>query len=338
MAEGQADTPQPEVVHGVTEQQLAQQAALRIIASEEPAEAKPEGKTEAQPEAKAEPEAKVEPEGETPQEAKPEELDWEKVKTFKRKFTVKGEGGVDEEVEVPLEELVPGYMRQKDYQRKTSELAKAREAAADEIRKSVEPKAKELDEKLQTYDAVLVATWAQETQGVNLDQLAQENPAEWAKAVQRINNLGAAINRVRTERAELAQRAQTEQKAVLAKSARAAIEELQRDIPGWSNDRYAQVLKAGKDHYGFQPEELNAITDPRAIKVLDDARQFRELKAAKPAVEKRVVDVPKVVKPGTAEKPDASADKWNKGMASLQRSGTTQSAVQLAKILLERSG
>lgn len=338
MAEGQAET-QPEVVANVSEAQLAHQAALRIIASENAApkdEAKPEP---AQPEGEAQAEAEAKPEGEAQEQPQVPEFDWEKVKTFEREFEIKGEGGVTEKVKLPLEELVPGYMRQQDYQRKTAELARAREAASEEIRKAVEPKAKELDEKLQTYDAVLVSALAQETQGVDLDRLAQDDPAAWAKAVQRINNLGSAINRVRNERAQIAQKAQEAQKEGLQKAAKEAIETLQRNIPGWNNDLYAKVLKAGNE-YGFAPEELNAITDPRAIQVLNDARQFRELKAAKPTVEKRVVEVPKVVKPGKANPPDdPSAEKWNKGMASLQRNpSNTQAAVQLARTLLERTG
>jgi hypothetical protein len=338
MAEAQAETPQAEFVPNVSEVQLAHQAALRIIASEEPADPKA-----AEPKAEAAPAQEAPAEGEAPAaEAAPAaevppEIDWAKIGKIEREFEIKGEGGVTEKVKLPLEELVPGYMRQQDYQRKTAELARAREAAADEIRKAVEPKAKELDEKLQTYDAVLVSALAAETKGVNLDQLAQENLAAWAQAVQRINNLGAAINQVRNERAQLAQRQHEAQKETLQKAARAAVEELQRDVPGWSNDLYANVLKAGRD-YGFSAEELNAITDPRAIKVLNDARQFRELKSAKPVVEKRVAEVPKVVKPGKAEVPDASAEKWNKGMASLRKSGSTQDAVQLARMMIERTG
>src|SRR5256885_9741661 len=102
MAEAQAET-QAEVVPNVTEAELAHQAPLRVIEAEE---SKPEVKADAQPET----ETKVEAEGETkPAESQPE-FDWEKVKTFKHKFTVKGEGGIDEEIEIPLEEMKSGFM------------------------------------------------------------------------------------------------------------------------------------------------------------------------------------------------------------------------------------
>src|SRR5262245_27363358 len=104
MADGQAET-QPEVVANVSEAQLAHQAALRIIGSEAPAEVT----EEAQPAT----EATAATEGEAPTETPQPEFDWEKVKAFKHKFKVKGEGGTDEEIEIPLEEMQSGYMRYK---------------------------------------------------------------------------------------------------------------------------------------------------------------------------------------------------------------------------------
>jgi hypothetical protein len=93
--------------------------------------------------------------------------------------------------------------------------------------------------------------------------------------------------------------------------------------------------------YGFKAEEVQSITDPRAIKVLDDARQWREFKAAKPATqEKKVTTVPKVVKPGTAEKPDPKATEWKGTMDRLQKSGGKDvgAAAALMKGLLQRDG
>lgn len=326
-AETQAQAPQA-TPENSTEESLAHQAALRIIASEEQ-----ETKAETQ-------ETKVEaqPDAETKVVGEPPAFEWEKVKAFKHKFTVKGEGGVDEEVEVPLEEMQSGYMRYKDYHRKTTELSKARDALTDEVRKAIDPKTKELDEKLQTYDQVLLAAM-QDQKNVDLDKLAQEDPAAWAQRVQAINRLGEAINRIRGERAEIARKSLEEQSANLEKVRRSAVEELQRDIPGWSNDLYSKILKTGTE-YGFKQEELNAITDPRAIKVLHEAMQFRALQKAKPQVEKRVVETPKPLKAGAAnEKPDASAEKWNSGMETLRRNPKdTGAAVRVAKLILERTG
>jgi hypothetical protein len=64
--------------------------------------------------------------------------------------------------------------------------------------------------------------------------------------------------------------------------------------------------------------------------------EYQRLKA-KPLVEKRSAPVaPKVVKPGAGEKPDAGAEQWDKGMARLQKSGHTNDAVAVAKLLLAR--
>jgi hypothetical protein len=63
--------------------------------------------------------------------------------------------------------------------------------------------------------------------------------------------------------------------------------------------------------------------------VLDDARQFRELKA-KPIGTKQVVKTPKVAKPGGAEKPQPN--EWKNDLAQLQKSGgkDEQAAIRLA--------
>ena len=42
------------------------------------------------------------------------------------------------------------------------------------------------------------------------------------------------------------------------------------------------------------------------IKVFHDAYQYRQLQQAKPEISKKVVAVPKVVKPGSADKPNTS--------------------------------
>ena len=101
---------------------------------------------------------------------------------------------------------------------------------------------------------------------------------------------------------------------------------------------YGKILKTGLD-YGFKKEEVNAFTDPRAIKVLHDAMQFRALKA-KPLVEKKVPpQAPKVTKPGGGEKADPQADTWKQGMDTFKKSGGKwQQGAALALELLKREG
>ena len=51
------------------------------------------------------------------------------------------------------------------------------------------------------------------------------------------------------------------------------------------------------------------VYDPRMVKVLNDAYQWRQLQSKKPEISKKVVTVPKIVKPGNNAKPDAATER-----------------------------
>jgi hypothetical protein len=270
------------------------------------------------------------------EETEEPEVDWEKLKALKRKIRVKNEAGEDEEAELTLEEMEKGVMLERDYRAKTARIAREREAVQAKIREAIEPKLKEYDEKLQIAEKAIWDTLMPEIQTINWNQLAKDNPAEWAQKYQYVQNVNAKLAQIQSERQRIAAEREIEIKAKMKKEAEEAVDILKTEIPGWSNDKYGQILKTGIEKYGFKAEEVNAITDPRAIKVLHDAMQYQALKA-KPIGEKRVApQAPKVVKPGAGEKPDANANKWTEGMARLQKTGKPQDAVEVAKLLLAR--
>ena len=286
------------------------------------------------------------PQEEEPQEAKPEEAEEEEkpdetqedqedqVEVRKHKLTVKAEDGSDVEVEVDDEELKKGFMLERAFRMKTAQIARERESLQTKIKEAIEPKLKEYEEKLQIAEQAIWHTLAPEIQNVDWNKLASENPAEWAVKYQHVQNVNTKLAQVQAERQKIEQARQQEVQEQLKKAAEESVERLKEDIPNWNNDLYGKILKAGIEQYGFKPEEVNAITDHRAIKVLYDAMQYQALRA-KPLVEKRLPSkAPKVMKPGAGEKPDAKARQWNEGMARLQKTGKTQDAVELAKLYL----
>jgi len=253
----------------------------------------------------------------------------------KHKLTVKAEDGSDLDVEVDDEELKKGYMLERAFRMKTAQLARQKEAMQAELKSAIEPKLKEYDEKLQLAEQAIWHSLGPELKTIDWNKLATENPAEWAQKYQQVQNINAQLSHIQAERQRIAGERDNEMKATLKKQAEEAVEILKTEVPGWSNDLYGKILKTGTE-YGFKTDEVNAITDHRAIKVLHDAMKYRELKA-KPVVEKRAVpQAPKVAKPGSGEKPDAGADEWNKGMAKLKQSGRTDDAFVVAKMLLAR--
>lgn len=315
MEESQA----PEAAQFVSEGQLAHQAALRIIESEE--QAKPE--TEAAPKDE---EPKEEVKEET-QEAKAEEV---KAEIRRLKLKYKGEELEKEEPEV-IELAQKGF----DYMQNIQALAKERDEFRSTSKKQLEAKVKEYDDRLQLAEQAIWQTLMPEIQSIDWNKLAQENPSEWAQKYQYVQGVNAKLAQIQAERQKINQQREVEQQTQMQSQAKQAVEVLQKDIPGWSNDLYAKILKSGVDS-GFDQKEVNAITDPRAIKVLWKAMQFDELQRAKAQVEKKVAAAPKVAKPGAGEKPDPSAEAWNKGMAKLNQSGgrDMRVATELAKRFL----
>jgi hypothetical protein len=290
--------------------------------------------TKAQPET----EAKEEQPEETQEEATETEAE-EQPQPEKRtyKVRVKSEDGSDLEEEVDEDTLISGYMKDRDYRAKTAQLAREREAAQAKIKEAVEPKLREYETQLETYKQAVLKLADPEAMSADLNKLAETDPARAQLLFFKRLEINQTLQAVAQEQHKIATQRQQEMQESMQKQAREAIDALQRDIPGWSNELYGKVLKTGKDQYGFKAEEVNAITDPRAIKVLHDAMKYQELKAAKPQVGKKVVTVPKVVKPGTtSEKSDPVAEKWNEGMAKLKKSGRTEDAVAVAKLMLAR--
>lgn len=278
------------------------------------AEAKPDGAQPVEEAPKEEAEATTE---ETTEESSQPEI-------RKHKLKVKTDDGADEEIEVDEEELKRGYMKSKDYSVKTAQVAREREAIQAKVREAVEPKVKEYADKLQMAEQLILQSVLPDFQNVDMDRLAVENPAEWASKFQKLQKVQAQLGHIQAEKARLAAQADEETQKTLQKQIREAHEVLTTEIPDWSKETYGKILDTGKQ-YGFKPEEVNAITDPRAIKVLNDARLWREFKA-KPAATKKV-DVPKVVKPGTAEKPDPKSEARKAQMDQLKKSGNSKDAM-----------
>jgi len=162
---------------------------------------------------------------------------------------------------------------------------------------------------------------AQEFQGVNLDQLAESDPAEYVRISNRLNKFNQSIQGIQHQLQQVAQ-SQVEyiNNEILPKT-RAQI---QRELPNWTDDLQIAAGKA----YGFAPEEVTNIPDPRMIKVLHDAHQYQQIKSQKSVAEKKVIAKPKVVRPGTKQ----SVKNTGEAISIAKKTGKIQDA---ARAILE---
>jgi hypothetical protein len=218
----------------------------------------------------------------------------------KYRVTVKNDAGEDEEQDLSLEELAAGFMLQRDYTRKTQEIAQIRQQTQQQYQQAVSQAQQAAFERIEQLQALVMQTAAPELDGVNWAQLAAQDPAEYVRLQARQQQLAQVFNHLEAQKAQhhnqLTQHQQQQRDQAIAQSA----DYLKREIPGFNAQKYQETLKAGAD-YGFAPDELNNVVDGRMVRVLHDAAQWRALQKAKPAAVKKVQAAPKVIKPSAPQ-------------------------------------
>jgi hypothetical protein len=238
--------------------------------------------------------------------------------------TVKTEGGGSETLKVSLKELESGYMMDKDYRRKTAELARARESLTQEVQKMVEPERQQYVQNLQVLQQAIMTMTAPELQNINWEQIASDDPAKYVQ-------LSAKAQRVQQTLSHIQGQMQQAQQQALAQQAQRCTQMLAdpiEGIPNWGPDVAKTVFQTGLS-IGYSQEELAQVVDYRHIKVLHELAEYRKLKEAKPAVEKKVTVVPKVLKPGAPQSGDSQAKRVNELQQRLRTSGSVKDAAAL---------
>lgn len=121
------------------------------------------------------------------------------------------------------------------------------------------------------------------------------------------------------------QAAEQRQTAEQARKAQEAVKVLQKDIPGWSEQLYGDIVDYGASQ-GLPKDDLLRITDPGVIKVLHQALLYS--KGQKAAAKKVAAAPTKVLKPGTRDVPPEKAIAAKKAERRLaQGSGSDDDAV-----------
>lgn len=268
-------------------------------------------------EAAKETQTEEEPEGESEVEAV--EIDFDEPM-----FEVE-EGGE----RVSLNQLKKNSMLQSDYTRKTQELAKQRAEVQEQLSKGINQQRQEYVQALDAQKALVMQMLIPEVQ--NLDQLAEEDPAEYIRAQNKRNKMEEVIRQIDEQKSSEFQKYQEFLRTdVLPKE----MELTKQKIPDWSDDMKSGLIEVGKK-YGFSDEELGAVIDHRYIHLLHDLSRLTkaetDMKSKKEISRKKVIAKPKVVKPGTRSKQDSSGESFKK----LQKSGRFQDA---ADVFAERLG
>lgn len=227
------------------------------------------------------------------------------------------------DAEVTEDELVKGYMRQADYTRKTQEAAELRKEA-DAVKNAVAQERQRYAEALQFFESQIPHPEPPAPDLLDLDPveyLKQKDAYDRAQAQRQ----ATAIERQRVERQAAVEREQAQQALIDAEHAK-----LEARIPEWRDPGQRQSLvgeiRTEMLERGFTEAEIGQLTYAHHLEVLRDAMAYRKMQAKKPAVEKKVRDAPKVVKPGTATNRNSKEDAQARARARLKKSGRIEDA------------
>ena len=318
-----------------------QGAADKILGILNPEEGQSEPTTKVEPSEEAQPEA-VETQQEAPVEAAQEsnqsetEEVTEEAQASENQETNENETELQEEIEKPslhrvkvngqelevsLDELKSGYSRDSDYRQKTHSLSLERKNLEEEkgvLRQTYDTKIKELDELMQSANSFI-------SQGseVDLKAMYEEDPQAAAK-------LDFQMRQQREYLGSLRQKSEAVKQQQYNQFLNEQKQLAEQAIPELANPQKASEIKVKMrdtlSNYGFNDQEIGSLADHRFLLVLKDAIEYRNLKNAKPIVQKKVVNAPKVVKSGTAKTESSKRSVIQSKLGRLKKSGKIQDA------------
>lgn len=236
-----------------------------------------------------------------------------------------------EEVEVSLDELLNGYSRTADYQKKTQSLAEQRKAVeADRVKIDEAAKTRETyAQRLQVIEQLL----QQQDQNQDLASLKSEDPIAYAVAMGEKMERDKQLQAVQMERQRVQQEQQSYTQAQLQKHIQAEQAKLVEAIPEFKDDVKAEVVRRDIRNYaksqGFTDQELSQVYDSRAVLALYKAAQYDKLMAGKGVTSKKVANAPKTIRPGTSNPQSSENETVKKDRAALRQSGNKKDAARL---------
>ena len=244
-----------------------------------------------------------------------------------------------EEVEKPIDEVVALAQQGLDYTQKTQQVAEQRKEL-EEYAQSIKAQEEVFKQEVELQN-VLINEVAQITaldqklaayQNVNWQQLSDNDFVEAQKLFFTYNQLQQDRNQLVSQFEAKKQEVVQKQTQLLSEKIAKGKEVLAKEIPNWSPETNQALLSTGKD-YGFTDAELNAIVDPRHVKVLHDAMQWRKLQQNS-TVKNKISNAKPVVKPGAKDSKTEATSNHRKLRESLRKTGKSDMAAKLIENML----
>lgn len=242
-------------------------------------------------------------------------------------FTVKVDG---RDVQVTLEDLKRGYSGQAYIAKGMQEAAAARKEA-EALSQTLQ---RERDQFLQTIEQIsqrgfMQPPTAPDVALIDKDPIAyQKARAKYDIAMQEYQQQQQAIQYQR-------QQQQAAQQRQMQELVQGQMQALMQAIPEFGDPEkrpklVGELTKVGVSTYGFSQQEMENITDARAVQVLHDAMKWRQLQAGKANAVKK--PLPKAVKPAAKRQQPQGLERERQ----LEKARKTGRVEDFAAALLQR--
>ena len=184
-------------------------------------------------------------------------------------------------------ELKEALLRQKDYTQKTQDVAERRRIL-EEQQAALQTQAAFQQQHFEK--AVEVHTLQQQLQQfsqVDWEKLAEESPADYLKYDRKYRELERKAQQAAQEMQGLTGKFSQTMEETRQKAQAQCLQELKKDFPDIGPQMLKELDETGRN-FGFSGQELASIADPRMIRVLHAAMQYKKLQGSKSLVEKKV--------------------------------------------------
>lgn len=335
-------------------QQPAKPTGKRAAAKPEPEDDESEGEAEegeseeGEADEGEEGEGDGEDQGEAGEESEGEESEGESEEgegneadpDLKAVYTVTHADGTQEDL--PVEELVKGYYRQKDYTKKTQAVAEERRVVQTE-RQEVHGLRAQYAQGLQQLQAAIKEAVPQEP---DWEALKKTDPIGYAETWADWQRRQHVITQIEEERRAVEAQEQAEMQAHMQETMQRAQQWLLEQIPDWKDAKKRTAerneMKAFAMKLGYSEEELRGTNDPRAVLLIRQAWQFAKLQERKGMLIKPKAKTPQaagtktpVLKPLAVKQPASKqASRTADAKKRHAKEGSVESAANFFRTLL----
>ena len=315
--------------------QTAENAFANLLSGKEPEPTESEELTEEEPSQTVD-HLTVEEEQESSEELTEEEEEEQQVEAQKYALPFGDNGEV---IEVDQGELQNYVLRQQDYTKKTQEVAAEKKQLNEERNslRAIQSLANQLQDE---YDS-LKKVEEVENSDEYWDQLKAENPMQFLVERQEMQEKSSeretAQQKVYHMQQQLAQQNKLEQQRTLYAEAQ-KLEEL---IPEWKDQQTAEKEKVALLAYGransYSDEELNNVSDSRAINMLRKAFLWDELQGKKGNLKQKALATPaSSTAVRNANAPRKRMSEFKKAELQLRKTGKLKDAASAFEIMLQK--